>query len=53
MITHLNQLKEIYFPKVREIVEQLSCQTNDAITAIRATKESIVFSMNLQSGNET
>ena len=31
VITHINQLKGIYFPKVREIVEIISCQTNDAI----------------------
>ena len=27
----VNQLKGIYFPKVREFVELISCQTSDAI----------------------
>ena len=50
---HQNQLREIDFPKVREILELLSCQNNNAITVMRVPNKSIVFSMNLQSGNET
>ena len=37
-ITHINQLKGIYFPKVREIVELISCETSDAIPVMRVPK---------------
>ena len=31
VIKHINQLKGVYFLKVREIVELISCQSGDAI----------------------
>ena len=34
----LNQLKEIYFLEVREIVELISCQASDAITVMCVPK---------------
>ena len=37
-ITHMNQLKGIYFPKVKKIVELISCQTSDAIPVICVPK---------------
>ena len=43
----INQLKGIYFPKVREIVELIPCQTNDAGLVMSVPKESLVFSINL------
>ena len=34
VIMCINQLKGIYFPKVKEIVDLISCQTNEAIPLI-------------------
>ena len=34
-IAHINQLKGTYLPKVREIVELISCETSGAIPVMR------------------
>ena len=48
VIMCINQLKGIYFPKVREIVEIISCQTNDATPVLRIWAVwSSEFSINL------
>ena len=47
VIIGINQLKGIYFAKVREILELVSCQTSDAIPAMCVPKRSLVFSFNL------
>ena len=38
VITHINQLKGIYFLKVKEILELISCQTSDAIPVVCVPK---------------
>ena len=37
-IMRINQLKGIYFPKVEEVVELISCQTNYAIPLMSVPK---------------
>ena len=53
VIMRINQLKGIYFPKVREIVNLISCQTNDVIPVRCVPKGSLVFLINLLGDNET
>ena len=43
MITHINQLKGVYFLKVMEIVELTSCQTVDAIPEMCVPKGHYYF----------
>ena len=47
VIMHINQLKGIYFPKLREIVEVILFQTKDAIPVMCVPKWSLVFSIKL------
>ena len=47
VIMHINQLKEIYFTKVREIAELMSCKTSDVMPVMCVPKRSLVFSVNL------
>ena len=47
VIMRINWLKGICFPKMREIVELILCQTSGAIPVICMRKESFVFSINL------
>ena len=37
-IMRINQPKGIHFPKVKEVVELISCQTNDAIPLMYVPK---------------
>ena len=47
VIMRINWLKGICFPKMREIVELILCETSGAIPVICMRKESFVFSINL------
>ena len=47
VIMRKNQLKGIYFPELKEILELISCQTNDSIPVMCVPKGSLVFSINL------